>query len=100
MTKEKIECIWSVFNTEHKGPITSEKLFAGQLIIPVCAEHLRQHEMVMFLTSHGHNVDGVMKYTLDEAEKAFEEIKRKFPDDSTNLKKTESSIKKQNVKQN
>lgn len=81
MTESKSQtCVWSI-GTECNGEITAELMFNDQIKIPICSNHLSEHKKLIFLHSHNHDIEELLKMSLDERDKLFEETRKVFPDE-------------------
>jgi hypothetical protein len=80
MTEKKQKCVWNM-GYDCSGEITEETIFNGQIAVPICEAHLKDHKQMLFLHAHGEDVEEILQLSPEDREKLFNKIKAKFPDD-------------------
>lgn len=85
MSDEKeLKCVWDM-GYECSGEITEETIFNGQVTVPICELHLKDHKQLLFLHDHGEDVEEILQLSLEDRQKLFDQIRAKFPDEELRL---------------
>ena len=58
-TESEDKCLWDMA-TEHGGKANTQPLFAGQLRVAICENHLEEHTMVLYLRRQGMDIEEIV----------------------------------------
>ena len=59
-------CCWEIKDKDHKGNVEKRSMFSGQIEVPACEKHYREHLVVIALASIGENVEDILNKTYEE----------------------------------
>ena len=65
-TKEEkeLKCVWAM-GTPCEGKVSETELFAKQIKVPICENHLEEHSHVMILAKNGYDVEAILQENAD-----------------------------------
>ncbi|MFA5024277.1 MAG: hypothetical protein WC523_04935 [Patescibacteria group bacterium] len=70
MADEEKECAWNL-GTSHEGVVTNTKLWDGQILVPVCEKHLKEHKIIIALFQAGQDIEELFTKTEEWRENEY-----------------------------
>jgi len=67
------KCAWNM-GTPCDGIIKEAALFQGQIKIPICEKHIKEHKIFMGLYKSGHDADEILKKSTEWREEEYNKL--------------------------
>jgi len=59
---KKLKCVWNM-GTDCSDDVKEVPFFSSQIKVPVCSNHVEQHQYVMILHKNGYDVEEILQQT-------------------------------------